>query len=58
MTRKILGIAGSLRRDSYNKAVLRTLAELNWKRLGGLVGAHVADVTSTPTMIKPRAVVR
>jgi chromate reductase len=28
------------------------------KRLGGLVGAHVADVTSTPTMIDPRAVVR
>lgn len=27
MARKILGIAGSLRKDSHNKAVLRTLAE-------------------------------
>jgi NAD(P)H-dependent FMN reductase len=34
MARKILGIAGSLRRDSYNKAVLRTLAELSWEGVG------------------------
>jgi hypothetical protein len=31
MARKILGIADSLRGGSYNKAVLRTLAEQSWE---------------------------
>jgi len=30
-TRRIPGIAGSLRGDSYNRTVLRTLAEQSWE---------------------------
>lgn len=44
MSRKILGIAGSLRADSYNKAVLRTLAESQWDG----VEIEIFDISSIP----------
>jgi len=44
MARKILGIAGSLRQDSYNKAVLKTLAESSWDG----VEIEVFDISSIP----------
>ncbi len=43
-TRKILGIAGSLRDDSYSKAVLRTLAERSWDG----VEIEIFDISSIP----------
>src|SRR4029453_4899351 len=42
--RKILGIAGSLRGDSYTKAVLRTLAEKGWEG----VEIEIFDISSIP----------
>src|SRR4030095_3699652 len=44
MARKILGIAGSLRGGSYNKAVLRTLAEQSWEG----VEIEIFDISSIP----------
>ena len=43
-TRKILGIAGSLRAESYSKAVLRTLAEKRWDG----VEIEMCDISSIP----------
>ena len=43
-TRKLLGIAGSLRTDSYSKAVLRTLAEKSWEG----VEIEMFDISSIP----------
>ena len=44
MANKILGIAGSLRRESYNKAVLQTLAGTNWDG----VEIEIFDISSIP----------
>jgi chromate reductase, NAD(P)H dehydrogenase (quinone) len=44
MARRILGIAGSLRGGSYNKAVLRTLAEQSWEG----VEIEIFDISSIP----------
>ena len=44
MANKILGIAGSLRNDSYNKAVLKTLAQSSWEG----VEIEVFDISSIP----------
>ena len=43
-TRKLVGIAGSLRADSYSKAVLRTLAEKSWEG----VEIEIFDISSIP----------
>ena len=43
-TRKLVGIAGSLRADSYSKAVLRTLAEKSWEG----VEIEMFDISSIP----------
>jgi NAD(P)H-dependent FMN reductase len=43
-TRKLVGIAGSLRADSYSKAVLRTLAEISWEG----VEIEMCDISSIP----------
>ena len=44
MARRILGIAGSLRGGSYNKAVLRTLAEQSWEG----VEIEIFDISAIP----------
>ncbi len=44
MAGKILGIAGSLRKDSYNKAVVQTLAESAWEG----VEIEIFDLSSIP----------
>jgi chromate reductase len=44
MAGKILGIAGSLRQDSYNKAVLKTLAKSSWDG----VEIEIFDLSSIP----------
>lgn len=44
MAKKILGIAGSLRSDSYNRAVLKTLAQSKW---GGME-IEIFDISSIP----------
>lgn len=44
MSSKILGIAGSLRNESYNKAVLKTLAESAWDG----VEIEIFDISSIP----------
>lgn len=44
MSRKLLGIAGSLRGESYNKAVLRTLASKSWEG----VEIEIFDISSIP----------
>lgn len=44
MANKILGIAGSLRHESYNKAVLKTLAQSSWDG----VEIEIFDISSIP----------
>lgn len=44
MSQKILGIAGSLRNQSYNKAVLRSLAESSYEG----VEIEIFDISSIP----------
>jgi len=47
-TRKLLGIAGSLRSDSYNKAILRTLKRVG-KELRSRFLTSLPSRSTTPT---------